>query len=102
MSLGKNLPVQDKLIRKTTAKQAPARKTSKTNIIRRAREIIEKDSLRSYATDNTVKMTFYVKAQLLKKLYNFAYWERLRITDAFNTVLEDGLKGKNTKPKPKE
>ena len=44
-------------------------------------------------------MTFYVKDDLLKKLYNFAYWDRHNITEAFNITITDGLKGKNTKPK---
>jgi len=50
------------------------------------------------ATSNTTKMTFYVKNDLITKLYNFAYWDRYTITEAFNIVLSDGLKGKTTKP----
>ncbi|MBM4053717.1 MAG: hypothetical protein FJ264_03380 [Planctomycetes bacterium] len=53
---------------------------------------------RRNATSNTTKMTFYVKNELIEKLYNFAYWDRYSITEAFNLVLSDGLKGKTTKP----
>lgn len=50
------------------------------------------------STSDTTKMTFYVKNDLLEKLYNYAYWDRHKITEAFNRVLADGLKGKTTKP----
>lgn len=46
-------------------------------------------------TVGTRKMTFYVKGELLENLYNFAYWERLSVTAAFNRVLADGLRDKN-------
>jgi len=36
----------------------------------------------------------------LNKIKNFAHWDRLLITEAFDTILKDGLKSKNTKPKP--
>jgi len=98
MALGKNLPVEDRLIRKTTGKANKASKTSRISILKEVKDIMD---TRSYATQNTVKMTFYVKQGLLKKLYNFAFWERLKITDAFNLVLRDGLKGKNTKDRGK-
>ena len=51
-------------------------------------------------TYETQKMTFYIKGDLMKRLRNFAYWERQSLTQAFNAVLQDGLKSKNTKPKP--
>jgi len=44
-------------------------------------------------------MTFYIKEDLLEKLYNFAYWDRHSLTEAFNLIVKDGLKGKNTKKK---
>ena len=44
-------------------------------------------------------MTFYIKEDLLEKLYNFAYWDRHSLMEAFNLVVKDGLKGKNTKKK---
>jgi len=50
-------------------------------------------------TYKTKKATFYVKEKLLERLYNFAYWDRHSVTEALNIVLEDGLKGKNTKQK---
>ncbi|MCF6148086.1 MAG: hypothetical protein E3K37_05450 [Candidatus Kuenenia sp.] len=50
------------------------------------------------ATSDTTKMTFYVKNELIEKLYNFAYWDRYSVTEAFNIALSDGLKGKTTKP----
>lgn len=48
-------------------------------------------------TYGTIKATFYVKADLYAKLKNFAYQDRHTLTEAFNQVVEDGLKGKNTK-----
>ena len=50
-------------------------------------------------TSDTVLKSFYVKKDLFEKLHNFAYWDRHTITEAFNIVLKDGLKDKNTKPK---
>jgi len=52
-------------------------------------------------TFKTKKATFYIKESLLERLHNFAYWDRHSITEAVNTVLQDGLKGKNTKPRGK-
>ena len=91
MPIGENINLKDKLIKKTTGKASITSKTSKKNITRK--------TSKGTATSNTVKMTFYVKGDLLKKLYNFAYWDRRSVTEAFNVVLVDGLKGKNTKPK---
>lgn len=51
-------------------------------------------------THNKIKATFYVEENLLNRIKNFAHWERLLITEALDTVLKDGLKGKNTKNKP--
>ncbi len=50
-------------------------------------------------TFKTKKSTFYIKEDVLKRLYNFAYWDRHSITEAVNIALQDGLKGKNTRPK---
>lgn len=109
MPIGNNVSLADKLIRKTAGKTNNANiasntsiasktnianNTDKVNIKKRA-----KYSNRNIATENTKKMTFYVKQDLLKKLYNFAYWDRCNITEAFNTALADGLKNKNIKPK---
>ena len=51
------------------------------------------------ATYKTIKKTFYIKEDTLRKLQNYARWEWLGVTEAFNQVLEDGLKGKKTKSK---
>ena len=51
-------------------------------------------------THGKKKATFYVKDHLLNKLYNFAYWDRQSVTEAFNRALADGLIGKKTKEKP--
>lgn len=89
MPIGDNINLKDKLIKSTTSKRSSTNKESKKNIVR------EKNK----ATKDTVKMTFYIKTDLLQKLYNFAYWDRHSVTEAFNMVLADGLKGKNTKEK---
>ncbi len=105
MPIGANLNLTDRLIKKTTGKTNITSKasitnntniTSKRNIKNRFGQPSKNPRTTTYKTK---KMTFYVKDDLLKKLYNFAYWERYNITEAFNIVLTDGLKGKNTKPK---
>jgi len=88
MPIGDNIAFKDKLIKDTTSKTSIARKES----------VVKKTS-KTNATSNTVKMTFYIKKDLLQKLYNFAYWDRHNVTEAFTMVMVDGLKGKNTKPK---
>lgn len=50
-------------------------------------------------TFKTRKATFYIKEDVLQRLYNFAYWDRHSITEAVNIALQEGLKGKNTRPK---
>ena len=91
MPVGKNINLEDKLIKKTTSK------VSNTNIT----HIAGMPSLNSKAnTYKTRKMTFYIKQDLLTKLYNFAYWGRHSLTEAFNIVVNDGLRGKNIKGKP--
>jgi hypothetical protein len=94
MPIGNNVNLRDRLIKKTTGKTNITSKITKVSIEKPARY-----STRHIATGNTKKMTFYVKQDLLKKLYNFAYWDRHNITEAFNMVLSDGLKDKNTKLK---
>lgn len=99
------MPLGDNLIRKTTSKKSntsKADKTSKasnTNITSNSSKLGMPSLNPKTDTYKTKKMTFYVKAELLDKLYNFAYWDRHTVTEAFNKALEDGLKGKNTKPK---
>ncbi|MGA2091243.1 MAG: hypothetical protein ABSH12_07290 [Endomicrobiales bacterium] len=117
MPIGQNAPVMDKLIKITvpaeniTIKRAPLKsKTSITNntskthktstsITSPTKTPAENNSPKKTATENTVKMTFYVKHDILNKLYNYAYWDRHTVTEAFNTVMVDGLKGKNTSQK---
>jgi len=89
MPIGDNVIIKDKLIKSTASKKSNASNINKKSVPRKK----EKD------TEGTVKMTFYINEGLLNKLYNFAYWDRHSITKAFNTVLKDGLKGKNTKDK---
>jgi len=91
MPIGDNIAFKDKLIKDTTSKTSITRKGSKESVV--------KETSKTNATSNTVKMTFYIKKDLLQKLYNFAYWDRHNVTEAFNAVMVDGLKGKNTKPK---
>ena len=108
MPIGDNVNLMDRLIKKTTNKTNITNKasiTSKTNKIRKVsntgftnrRGQPSRDP--ETTTYKTKKMTFYVKDDLLKKLYNFAYWDRHNITEAFNITITDGLKGKNTKPR---
>lgn len=93
MPIGDNISLRDKLIKKTTDNVNNKNITSN----------VGKPSLDPKAdTYGTKKMTFYVKEDLLDKFYNFAYWERHNITEAFNIILIEGLKNKNTKPRPKE
>jgi hypothetical protein len=94
MPIGQNVNLGDKLIKRTVKQDKPGHQESQ--------ESGEKQPFqhpiagRRTATTNTVKMTFYVKQEFLEKLYNYAYWDRLTVTEAFNTALADGLKGKNT------
>lgn len=111
MPIGNNVNLADKLIKKTTGKTNITSKesiksnvgiTNNTNIVSKKStgNRIGQPSMDPKATTyKTKKTTFYIKDDLLKKLYNFAYWERYNITEAFNSVLTDGLRNKNTKPK---
>lgn len=95
MPIGDNLNLKDKLIRRTTRKTSKVSKSSITSKI-------NKPSKRN-ATADSIKFTFYTKKELLQKLYNFCYWERKpSITDGFNQIVRDGLKGKIVKPIPKQ
>jgi len=94
---------QNKLIQKTSNK---IKNTNKENITRNTnftskKAVVGRPSKDPAAvTYETQKMTFYIKGDLMKRLRNLAYWERQSLTQAFNAVLQDGLKSKNTKPKP--
>ena len=94
---------QNKLIQKTSNK---IKNTNKTNITRNTNITNKKPPAGrpsknpAAVTYETQKMTFYVKGDLMKRLRNFAYWQRQSLTQAFNAALQDGLKGKLTKPTP--
>ena len=97
MPVGKNIDIKDKLIKKTTSKvsnKSNVSNVSNTNITHKA-GMASLDPAKE--TFRTKKMTFYIKEGLLQKLYNFAYWDRHNLTEAFNIVVNDGLEGKNTK-----
>jgi len=104
MTIGSNAPIVDKLIKKTVSsgdadeQGKPDSSTTAKPAISQKTAYHRPQAARENATTNTVKMTFYVKQELLDKLYNFAYWDRLTVTEAFNTVVADGLKNKNTTP----
>jgi len=96
MALGKNVSIKDTkdtLIKKTTSKGSNVSITNKVG---------QPSHTPGTVTYKTEKMTFYVKKDLLERLYNFAYWDRHTITEAFNIVLENGLKGENTKQRPQK
>jgi len=99
MPVGKNINLKDKLIKKTTSKVSSKSKVSNTrnaNITRKAGMPSPNAKTDTYKTR---KMTFYIKGELLQELYNFAYWDRHSLTEAFNVVVRDGLRGKKVKQK---
>jgi hypothetical protein len=105
MPIGENVGLGDKLIKKTTGKTINTNKANKTNKTSNVNNtnITSKTGRPSTNpktdTYKTRKITFYAKEDLLEKLHNFAYWNRHSVTEAFNLVLSDGLKGKNVKPR---
>jgi len=90
MAIGNNVVGQDKLISKTTSKASI--KSIVSNV-----SPGQPSNSKEADTYGTLKMTFYIKTELYAKLKNFTYWDRHTLTEAFNQVVEDGLKGKNTK-----
>jgi len=103
MPVGKNINLKDKLIKKTT--RNVSNKNNKSNVSNtRNTNITRKVGMPSPNTKTdtykTKKMTFYIKIELLQKLYNFTYWDRHSLTEAFNIVVRDGLKEKNIKQRP--
>jgi len=101
MPVGKNINLKDKLIKKTTGKVSNKNIVSitrKTNIIRKTSMPSPNAKTDTYKTR---KMTFYIKEDLLQKLYNFAYWDRHSLTESFNIVVRDGLNQKDVKQRPK-
>jgi len=97
MPIGTNVTIKDRLIKKTSNRNSGASIANKENIASNASTAINGKS--KNATENTKKATFYMNPELLRKLYNFAYWDRHSITEAMNIILADGLTGKNTKDK---
>ena len=102
MAIGKNVNLKDRIIKNTVADES---KGHKVDIISKTHKRINthiksKESITSNVhkknkdTEGTVKMTFYIKEDSFRKLRNFAYWDRHSITEAFNLVVADGLKGK--------
>ncbi len=94
--IGKNVDLKDRLIKKTEGKNKIS-KVSITNNTNIKNKFGQPSTVPGTTTYKTKKMTFYVKDDLLKKLYNFAYWDRHSITEAFNIVMTAGLKDRNTK-----
>ena len=102
MPVGRNINLKDKLIKKTTSKVSSTSKVSNThntNITRIKQKAGQPSLDPGKETFKTKKMTFYIKRDLLDKLHNFAWWDRHSLTEAFNVVVRDGLKGKNVKQK---
>lgn len=108
MPIGENVSLGDKLIKKTTNNKNIANITNKTRIasngnktnnVSNASKTGRPSTNPKTDTYKTKKMTFYVKEDLVEKLYSFAYWNRQSLTEAFNVAFADGLKGKNTKPR---
>jgi hypothetical protein len=56
----------------------------------------------SKVTQGKQTCTFHVEKDTLQKIYNYAYWDRLSITEAINGIINDGLVGKTIKPIPKK
>lgn len=100
MPVGGNINLEDKLIKKTTSKISNKRNVSNTNITHKKQKAGQPSLNPEKKTFKTKKMTFYIKEDLLGKLNNFAWWDRHSLTEAFNIVVTDGLKGKNIKKKP--
>ena len=84
MAMGKNVNLKDRIIKSTVVDVIKGNKESNTS----------KAHKKNKDTEGTVKMTFYIKEDSFRKLRNFAYWDRHSITEAFNLVVADGLKGK--------
>ncbi|MBU2573149.1 MAG: hypothetical protein KKH28_03625 [Elusimicrobia bacterium] len=102
MAIGKNVNLKDRIIKSTVADESKGSKIDITNKasntyntgMKNKGSIINKVHKRDKDTEGTIKMTFYIKEDLYRKLRNFAYWDRHSITEAFNLVTADGLKGK--------
>lgn len=102
MAMGKNVNLKDRIIKSTVVDVIKGSKeciTSKANnrslTPTKSKTIITNNvHKKNKDTEGTVKMTFYIKEDSFRKLRNFAYWDRHSLTEAFNLVIADGLKGK--------
>ena len=103
MVIGNNVNMQDRLIQKTTGKASKGiienkannkNNTSNTSIASNERKKYITTTDKNRSSFETIKMTFYIKNKLYRELKNYAYWERLSLTEAFNRVMTDGLKEK--------
>lgn len=102
MAMGKNVNLKDRIIKSTVVDVIKGNKESNTSKasnksptpIKVKESITDKAHKKNKDTEGTVKMTFYIKEDSFRKLRNFAYWDRHSITEAFNLVVADGLKGK--------
>lgn len=99
MAMGKNVNLKDRIIKSTVVDVIKGSITSKADNkssapIKSKTSITNNTHKRNKDTEGTVKMTFYIKEDFFRKLRNFAYWDRHSITEAFNLVMADGLKGK--------
>lgn len=69
------------------------------DLIKQAEKQIPRTTTRVYTTDPTLedytRMTFIVKKELLDKLRDYAYTERLDLKQAINIALESFLNDKN-------
>jgi len=95
MAIGENVSIVSHLSGKTTGKASIKSNVSKASKVK----AVPGQPSKTPGTDTykTTKMTFYIREDIYAKLKNFAYWDRHTLTEAFNLVVEDGLKGKNTK-----
>ena len=57
---------------------------------------------RPKVTEEKQTCTFHVEKDALQQIYNYAYWDRLSITEAINIIIKDGLVGKTIKDIPKK
>ena len=102
MAMGKNVNLKDRIIKNTLVDESKGSKVdiaskthNRTNTsLKNKGSIVDKAHKKNKDTEGTVKMTFYIKEDSFRKLRNFAYWDRHSITEAFNLVVADGLKGK--------
>lgn len=102
MAMGKNVNLKDRIIKSTVvdvikgSKESTVSKANNKSLapLKSKTSITNNAHKKNKDTEGTVKMTFYIKEDSFRKLRNFAYWDRHSLTEAFNLVMADGLKGK--------